>query len=546
MNKETFRNLYTKISLLGLLCLPTLLLYGHFLQNPLVFDDLNYLTASSVEHFLDQGFRLDIRWLSYATYAWTKKFIGPDLALFHWGNLVVHLLTTISLFFFLQRLFQIVIIPDKSKNNSLSAVWFAFFGALIFSLHPVSVYAVSYLSQRSILMATFFSLLTWLFFLEGLTRQHKHWLWLSTVTYLLAVLSKEHAIMTPAVLFALMLLVSKPSRPIFQIIWPTFVIYLFIAIFVVLQVKSKQVIGNAYEPSASDLLSRLGSNISMEDAYPLSMLTQSYLFFKYWLVWIVPSPAWMSVDIYQSFALHFWSWPETAGLLGFIIYCIAASRFLLQRGITGLLGFGMLCPLLLFATEFTTVRIQESFVLYRSYLWMASAFAMLPFLCQKLNPKQAVYTLVIVALFMMPLTWLKLRTFSHPLLLWDDAARLVDNTKEYRPGMERIFYNRGTSFIQLRKYQEALEDLSKAIQLASEKGSLAGYSFYNRGGIYMVTGHYKEALMDYTKAIELGPRNPQPYVGKAQALQKLNDPNAAKKIYDLACSQGNSDSCMKK
>ena len=46
-----------------------------------------------------------------------------------------------------------------------------------------------------------------------------------------------------------------------------------------------------------------------------------------------------------------------------------------RGGRLGLLGFALLAPWLLFATELSAVRIQEQFVLYRSYLWMAPAFA---------------------------------------------------------------------------------------------------------------------------------------------------------------------------
>ena len=53
---------------------------------------------------------------------------------------------------------------------ALSPSWLAFFGALIFALHPAAVYAVAYLNQRSTLMATLFTLVMWRLFLEGLIR----------------------------------------------------------------------------------------------------------------------------------------------------------------------------------------------------------------------------------------------------------------------------------------------------------------------------------------------------------------------------------------
>ena len=146
---------------------------------------------------------------------------------------------------------------------------------------------------------------------------------------------------------------------------------------------------------------------------------------------------------------------------------------------------------------------------------------------------------------MMPLSWLRLKTFSHPLLLWDDAARLIKDDQDYRPGIERIYFNRGTEFIGVKRYAEALVDLNKVLKLTEEKGSQAGYTFYNRGSIYMVTGDYSNALIDYNRAIELGPYNPLGYVGRAQALLMLNNKTESLKAYNAACTLGNTESCKK-
>jgi hypothetical protein len=378
-----------------------------------------------------------------------------------------------------------------------------------------------------------------------LIRENYRWLLTSAVTYFLAVFSKEHAIMTPAVTIALLLLVNnQPIRQRLMLIWPTFVLYGLIGGFVVIQVRTGHVLGQAYEPIAANYLSLLGSDFNVRLAYPLSMLTQCFLFFKYLWVWLAPSPAWMSVDMPQAFARSLWSWPETAGLIGFIVYPVIAIRLLLERGLKGLLGFALLCPWLLFATELSTVRIQESFVLYRSYLWMAGAFAALPFLCQKLSAKQAAITLTCVAVLITPLSWLRLTTFSHPLLLWDDAAQLVENAEEKPLGIDRIFYNRGTELVKVKHYADAIEDLNKVIKL---KGYYEGYAYQNRASAYLESGQYLLALSDINKAIELLPArsNIKLYIGKARALDGLNDSTAAMQAYKRACLLGVPTACQK-
>lgn len=523
------------------LCLPVALLYGQFFWNPVVFDDIYFFNGSVHDQYLGKLFSFDLRWLPYATLEWTHALFGLDLIGFRLGNLALHLATTVTLFLFLRRLFERVF-PDSGAT--LSPYWLAFFGALIFALHPASVYAAAYLIQRSTLMATLFALLTWRLFLEGLIRDNRRWLLASAVTYFLAVFSKEHAVMTPAVTIALLLLVdNQPLRQRLAFIWPVFVLYGLIGGFVVLQIKSRHVLGQAYEPIAANYISLLGPDFNAHLAYPLSILTQCFLFFKYLWVWIAPHLAGMSVDMPQVFARSLWSWPETAGLIGFIVYPIIAIRLLLQRGLKGLLGFALLCPWLLFATELSTIRIQESFVLYRSYLWMPGAFAALPFLCQKLSAKQAAITLSCVAVFMMPLSWLRLTTFSHPLLLWDDAALTIENTEDIRLGIDRILYNRGTELVKAKQYPEAIEDLSRVIKL---KGYYEGYAYQNRGSAYLESGQYLLALNDINKAIELLPTNKTKlYLGKARALDGLNDSTAAMQVYKQACLLGVPVACQK-
>jgi len=527
------------------LCLPVILLYGQFFWNPVVFDDIYFFDGSVHEHYLGKVFSFDLRWLPYATFEWTRALLGLELIWFRLGNLALHLVTTVSLFLFLRRLFERVLSTNNDESSeTLSPHWLAFFGALIFALHPVSVYAAAYLIQRSTLMATLFALLTWRLFLEGLIKDNYRWLLASTVTYFLAVFSKEQAIMTPAVMIALLLLVNnQPIRQRLMLIWPIFMFYGLIGGFVVFQIKLAHILGQAYELIAVNYMSLLGPDFDVQLAYPLSMLTQCFLFFKYLWVWIAPSPMWMSVDMPQAFAMSLWSWPEVAGLIGFILYPIVAIRLLLQRGIKGLLGFALLCPWLLFATELSTIRIQESFVLYRSYLWMAGAFAALPFLCQKLSAKQAAVTLTFIALVMMPLSWLRLTTFSHPLLLWDDAARRVENIEGKRLGIDRVFYNRGRELIGVKRYAEAIADLNKVIEL---KGLYVGYAYQNRGAAYLGSQQYLPALNDFNKAIELVPTNKAKlYLGKAHTLEGLNDSTAAMQAYKQACLLGLPTACQK-
>ncbi len=525
---------------------PVALLYTQFLGNPLVFDDKTFFQSEEFSYYLNTLYSFKLRWFPYATFLWTREIFGDAMIWLRLGNLLLHLLTTATLFFFLRRLFELVI-PHGNDDKTLSAFWLAFFGALIFALHPVSVYAVGYLVQRTTLMATLFTLLTWRLFLEGLVREQRLCLYASAVTYLLATLSKEHAIMAPAVTLALLVLISPQPLERIKLLRSTFVLYALISVFVIFQVKAKNVLGQAYEPVASELMWRLSGQFDPDLVYPLSILTQLFVFFKYLWVWLIPSPALMSVDICESFVLRLWSMPEALGLAGFIVYFYVAIRFLLQKGLKGLLGFAMLCPGLLFFTELATVRIQEIFVLYRSYLWMAGLFAGLPFLCQKLTAKQATISLSCIALLMMPLAWLRLDTFSHPFKLWDDAEHRIMDDKSC-PVMDRILNNRGSELMALHRYSEAIEDFNRSLSFIKWQKkpmvSELAKNFYNRGFAYLKTGQFRLAINDFNLILEPIPKDwAALYFYKAQAFEGLLEMNSARQFYEKACLNGVQEGC---
>lgn len=513
--------------------LATGMLYGPFLNNPAVFDDLYYFDGSIHSDAAGSFFDFNLRWLPYATFEWTLNYFGQQLEPLRLGNLALHAANCSLLFIFLRRFYTIVLPADKP----LPAQQQAFASALIFGLHPAAVYAVAYLIQRSILLATFFSLLTFCLFLHGIRHRHQRWLLASAATYLLAGFSKEHAIMVPAVIAALLLLVEKPTRQLAVRVGPTFLLYGLAALVIAWSANLGRYAARAYEPNALPYL--VLEHIDPAWAYPLSVVTQASLYFKYLWLWIVPNPAWMSVDMIENFTARLGTWP-IVGLLAFTAYPIIAVRFVLRRGSIGALGFAMLWPWLLFATELATVRIQETFVLYRSYLWMTGAFAAMPYLLQKLSGRQAVLLLTLWAALYVPATWNRLQSFSEPLRLWQDAARLVENRQD-NPRIGRIYHNRGVAYLDLKRYAEALRDFDTAAKF------LPRHSFiYNdRGVVYLETGNYAQALRNFSRAIELKPDYHNPWLGRAMTYEALGDRSAARLDYSRSCQLGVAEACRK-
>lgn len=512
-----------------LLALATAALYGQFLWNPIIFDDVPFFMVDSEGKQQVSGYRFswfELRSLPYATLAWSKEWFGLEVFYFRIENLLLHAAVVLALFFFLAGLFAAVC-GDHAKDN-LSSRLTAFFAALLFALHPVATYAAGYLVQRTIIMATLFGLLAMLCYVHGSVRQNPLWLWMSVPFYYLAVFSKEHAIMLPVALLALTALLHEDWRVKLKERWGILVALAGIATFVLL--SKKGLLGSVYEINASYFTREIDSELT----YPLSVLTQSWLFFKYAALWVFPNPAWISIDMREPFARSLFS-PYLLALTGFAVWGMGAFWLLLKRGRAGLAGFAMLFPWVMFFTELSTVRIQEVFVLYRSYLWVVGAFCLLPVIFAKCSVRMAAGVLAVIALAMFPISMERLMTFSHPVLLWDDAEKLVNGHTDL-PGAHRIYFNRGTELSKIGKYDSAIADFKQALALAEGYAEVYG----NMGATYFKKGDWQNAVVSFNTALDLlhqmgKPPNPRFIYGRALVFEKMGEMQKAQADYMVSC-----------
>lgn len=525
--------IFGKVVYVLLLLIAVVVVYGQFLWNPILFDDLPFFMVDNAgnQPVSNYHFSLfELRSLPYATLAWTKAWFGLDLIGFRVGNLLLHAAAVLALFGFLAKLFAAVC--GERSETDLSPRLAAFFAALLFALHPVATYATGYLVQRTIVMATLFGLLAMLCYLHGSIRHKSLWLWMSVPFYYLAAFSKEHAIMLPFTLLALTMLLHADWRAKLKQRWGIFAALAMIAMFVLL--VKRGLLGSGYEIHAQEMLGEIDSQLS----YPQSVITQSWLFFKYAWLWLFPNPAWMSVDMREPFARSLFS-PYLVATGCFVAWGVGAFWLLLKRGRTGLAGFALLFPWLMFFTEFSTVRIQEVFVLYRSYLWAAGAFCLLPVVFSRFNARVAAFILTIIALAMIAISMERLVTFSHPILLWDDAEKLVQGRSDL-PGEYRIYYNRGTEYIKIDQYDMAISDLKRSIELYADQPPAYG----NLGWAYIKKGEMEQAVRAYNKAIQLNderkyPPHPKYHLGRANAHEALKNWAAASADYKMACQIDN-------
>ena len=86
---------------------------------------------------------------------------------------------------------------------------------------------------------------------------------------------------------------------------------------------------------------------------------------------------------------------------------------------------------------------------------------------------------------------------------------------------QELAYNLANTFYQQRKYQEALQELEKAI--ASGNSSLNEKIHFNRGNTFFQMGKYQEAIEAYKNALELDPSDKEAKHNLELALKKLQE-----------------------
>ncbi len=578
------------LSLFAAVCL----VYLPFLGSPFVFDDLSFFLGNPEKQYTHSLFQFELRWLPYASLGWTSVIFSDAVPhFFHLGNLLLHAANVTLLFILLRRVVGAVIADNK---NSSAVTWGAWFGALIFACHPVAVYAVGYVIERSILMATLFSLVAQLAYLRGLLTGQKRWLALAVGAYFLACFSKEHSVMLPALLAAQTILLRTKISAGKGALWSTGIAFLAIALWVISLAKG--VSGVPYEPMAASSLEQNGIVESTSMLHGLSALTQAGLFFKYLWLWMLPNPAWMSMDMREYFVSSWLAWQGWLGTISFVAYGALGGWLLLRPRWMGIVGLALLYPWLQFMVEFTAIRVQEPFVLYRSYLWMPGMMLFFPLLLAKLpgiracglsklhgndvtnSPPQSVLngereekpssdkttshstrlpkdgslvagylqengwegdkrninrTLLgmgLIVLLLVPLAWNRLWVFADNYRLWNDAAQLLHSKQE--PGAYRIFYSRGQAEASMHKWDDAILDFQRAVALSPQLASLR----YQLGIAYVSSGHYQEALAQFDAESALKPDDARAYYGKGLSLMGMHEREQALQQMKKGCELG--------
>ena len=538
-------------------------LYYFGIDNKLIFDDAR-LTDGTIWGQYGSLMELKARLLSYGSFVWLQSFFGEGWWKQRAFNVVLHISTSLTLYSLTLELLQRTNWGDLNSENNFSSSLRAAarVGVALWAFNPVAVYAVAYLIQRSILMATFFVVIACLFFVRGLVTGKVVLHLLALVAYVLAVASKEHAITAILLAVPLFVFIKRPSiQFVAQLTAGTAVVL--IAMGALLFKQYGSIVGTVFDETSRAFATQLEQQqpgIS-QVLYPLSVINQASLFFHYGLLWFLPYVGWMSMDLRPAFPLTIVSWQLVGALAWLGIFFGSVWLVLRRHDAWGLLGLCVLMPILMFTTEFSTVWLQDPFVLYRSYLWSIALpvlFA-IPFV-GRTNRQLYAVMLVVVGVFAAS-AFERIHSLKTPESAWADASEKIDRQAPANAvGRWRPFLNQGTEAFDRGDYESALRLFSQAETLAEPMGSarfnmgvslqqlkkndlaLANFAaaeakgfneaglYYQRGEAQYATGHFVDAYESFTKALT------KPQSSDAEEFTRLRQAETAvaTQRYDVA------------
>ncbi len=478
------------------------ILYALGLKNDLVFDDVLLLDDRFRQSY-GESFSIQQRFLSYGSFFWSEAWLGTGWWKQRVLNVLLHVGTTLALFGFYRTLLPFIrqneakTAPENGRSRDvLLLVAIAFF-----ALNPVAVYTVAYLIQRSILMATLGVVLALWCWVIGLSTGRKGFFVAALCAYLLALASKEHALLAPLCAVAVYVFVRRPSPKIIALFAVGSVATAFAAGAIFFLVYGR-IIGTAFDEFSIAFLKQLDilSPGVSQQAWPLSILNQTYLFLQYGLRWILPVPEWLSIDLRPPFPLALASMPHLLGVLAYGAI-VAGGAWLLfaKRDEKSLLGLSLLLPALLFGTEFATVWVQDPFVLYRSYLWAIGIPGLIVALLYGVSSRALIVIGAILAALLTAGSVNRVFSLASPITAWGDAiAKLSDDPRAV--GRWRPYLNRGEAYVDKGMPEQSLRDF----EWADAMGDVEGYGQFNRGIALYLLKKYPAAVDAFTLAEKKG------------------------------------------
>jgi tetratricopeptide (TPR) repeat protein len=471
------------------------------LANLPVFDDTQFVDGAIASRYAT--LQAQPRMLSYGSFLWLQSLAGEGLWKQRLFNVALHLAVVLALWGFYREILRAVDSPLPEPGEPPLAYHESAglgFALGFFALNPVAVYAVAYLIQRSIVMATFFVVCGLWLFARGL-REHRPWMFAAAIAcYAGAVFSKENAVLAPLAALPVYILVARPTRKRLALVIGISAL-LVAAGAAVLWRFLGQILGAPFDEFSRVYLSQLAAlnPDAPRRALALSIENQMWLFFEYGVRWFLPFGEWMSMSMRPPFPVSWLTFPQVLGVAGYVAVIAGGSWMLVRwRDWRALAGFCLLVPALLYGTEFMTVWVQDPFVLYRSYLWAIGVPGLVLLAVHGTSPRALLVVGIVVGLLLAWQATERVLSLATPETAWGDAIRKLSRDPR-AVGRWFPYLNRGGYYADHDQFELAIRDFETSASLGD-----MGMGSFNAGSLLTAMGKPQQALAMFDTAQKQG------------------------------------------
>ena len=416
------------------------------------------------------------------------KFFELKAIAYHSFSLMLHLI----------NIFLVYSLIKKITN--LKEIIFGV--AILFALNPLQVEAVAWISATSTLIFSLFYLLSLIFYFDFIKnkRSNKKYYY-SLIIFLLALLSKSAAVTLPLILLLFDYFINSNI--------------------------SKKDILNKIPFFALSIAFGILTIIGRKEAGHIFEITKYYNFFDR-ILFIFYSIGFYFYNIFLPFKMSaFHPYPnKTGGLLPFVFYLIPIFLILItvfliktkrnkKEILFGIIFFLLSISVMIELIPVGTQIVKERYI-YLPCIGIYFAFFTFIFSVSDRNKKYFFIGIILISLVFSALSFIRTKTWNDSYSLWNDVINKY-------PKCSAAFINRGNANVVDGNYDNAINDLNKAILLEPT----AADAYMNRAIAKSKSNDMFGAIKDYDKAISIGPIDDKMYAERAVLKSGIQDISGA-------------------
>ncbi len=446
---------------------------------------------------------------AFDAYLWGQNPIG-----FHLTNILLHVLVTLMVFGW-----------ATEWTQSARVGWLS---AAVFAVHPIHSEAVAWISGRADLWVALFVLTALLsaFRLSATgggasPMKRAGWTALVGVSFVLALLSKETAIILPG----LILLSGFTQKDGYRkVILPSLLLTTLIALAYLWSRASILIAVDTGSSVVGDVAAMLhGSRSWFETALAGLYVTGDYIRLLFF-----PLPVKALYDLPQLTLTD----PRVIQSAGILCAWVIGLGLAMRRSSVGAasMGWVFISLLPLYALFiYTSVSPMAERLLYLPSIGFALLVGLPLSTGYELLRPSAIGRAAVAGLTICLLSAYTIGTIHHNAA-WTDDLHLWDNTVRNNPQNSLAHYNLATAYFDRKRWSEAIQEYERTVLIKPDYAE----AYFNIANGYEAQGRRDLAIENYQTAIRLKSDYADAYINLAVAYHELGRDDLAQRALDLA------------